>query len=299
MGGHEYVFLAGAASGLAEGITIQPLEMLKTRFQINPGAHLRLIPTIRDIIAEGGLKQLYRGGLPEITGLIPRASAAMATLEFSRRAFRSLHDGDLLTRYAYLSGSMSGVTEGVVFAPFQVIKVRLMAKEHLGRYHNTIDCLQQVLRREGPGALFIGLAPTLWRNCVWNGLFYGTTYEIEKGLPEIPNPWVAAARQLVIGTGVGIMATCFNAPFDVVKSRFQSQLPGQEKYRRVFPTLATIAREEGLTALYKGFIPKALRLGIGQSVGLLTFQQLLKAFGAQHTAADDQREADLAALIAE
>lgn len=37
---------------------------------------------------------------------------------------RSWHDGQLLTRYAYLSGALCGVTEGVAFAPFQVIKVR-------------------------------------------------------------------------------------------------------------------------------------------------------------------------------
>lgn len=29
-------------------------------------------------------------------------------------------------------------------------QVRLMAKEHLGRYRNTWDCLGQVLRQEGP-----------------------------------------------------------------------------------------------------------------------------------------------------
>lgn len=62
-------------------------------------------------------------------------------------------------------------------------------------------------------------------------------------------------------------------------TRFQSQLPDQKHYTRVFPALATIWREEGPRALYKGFVPKALRLGIGQSVGLVTFQQLLKAFG--------------------
>jgi solute carrier family 25 2-oxodicarboxylate transporter 21 len=81
--------------------------------------------------------------------------------------------------------------------------------------------------------------------------------------------------------------------------RFQSQLPGERRYTRVFPTLATIWREEGPTALYKGFVPKALRLGIGQSVGLLTFQEALKAFGAAHTPADDAREARAAALISE
>eukprot|EP00882_Tetradesmus_deserticola_P033312 GHRQ01038039.1.p4 GENE.GHRQ01038039.1~~GHRQ01038039.1.p4 ORF type:complete len:109 (-),score=42.66 GHRQ01038039.1:297-623(-) len=56
--------------------------------------------------------------------------------------------------------------------------------------------------------------------------------------------------------------------------RFQSQLPGQGKYRRVVPSLLAIGREEGLAALYKGFVPKALRLGIGQSVGLVMFEQV-------------------------
>ena len=60
--------------------------------------------------------------------------------------------------------------------------------------------------------------------------------------------------------------------------RFQSQLPHQRKYTRVLPTLVTIYQEEGPRALYKGFIPKALRLGLGQSVGLVMFQRLLKAF---------------------
>lgn len=56
------------------------------------------------------------------------------------------------------------------------------------------------------------------------------------------------------------------------RRRFQSQLPGQQRFTRVFPSLALIAREEGWRALYRGFVPKALRLGIGQSVGLVTFQ---------------------------
>ncbi|KAI8468968.1 MAG: mitochondrial carrier domain-containing protein [Monoraphidium minutum] len=298
--GGEYVFLAGAISGLAEGVTIQPLEMLKTRFQINAGGHLRLLPTIREIIAEGGVRQLYRGGLPEIAGLMPRASAAMSTLEFSRRMFRGLDEGGVLSpSYAYLSGALSGVSEGLAFAPFQVIKVRLMAKEHLGRYANTADCLRQVLRQEGPGALFIGLTPTLWRNCVWNSIYYGTTHELDRAMPELANPWAAAARQLVVGTGVGIVATCFNAPFDVVKSRFQSELPGSRRYTAVLPSLLLIAREEGPSALYRGFVPKALRLGIGQSVGLMTFQEMLKVFGAQHTPADDRREARAVALISD
>ena len=72
---------------------------------------------------EGGIRQLYRGGGPEIIGLVPRATAALSTLEYSRRTFRSWNEGELPTHLSYLSGGLSGFTEGVVFSPFQVIKV--------------------------------------------------------------------------------------------------------------------------------------------------------------------------------
>mmetsp|Transcript_2283 Transcript_2283/g.5111 ORF Transcript_2283/g.5111 Transcript_2283/m.5111 type:complete len:283 (+) Transcript_2283:59-907(+) len=277
----QYVFLAGAISGLAEGMSIQPLELLKTRFQINEGKPLKIIPTVKEIFREGGLLQFYRGGLPEIAGLIPRATAALSTLEFSRRTFRSWHAGELPTPYAYLSGGLCGITEGIVFSPFQVIKVRLMAKEHLGRYKNTLDCLAKVVSAEGISALTIGLGPTLWRNCIWNSLYYGTMFEVDKRLKPLDNAWLEAGRTIAVGTGVGVMATCFNAPFDVVKSRFQSQLPTSRKYTSTFSTLATIYREEGPRSLYKGFVPKAVRLGVGQSIGLMTFQNCLVLFDAK------------------
>mmetsp|Transcript_8374 Transcript_8374/g.20855 ORF Transcript_8374/g.20855 Transcript_8374/m.20855 type:complete len:290 (-) Transcript_8374:426-1295(-) len=282
----HYVFLSGAISGVIEGVTIQPLEMLKTRFQINTGEPLRIIPTIKEIIKEGGVLQLYRGGLPEITGLIPRATAALSTLEFSQRLFKSWQaDGSLKTQYAYLSGGLSGVTEGVAFSPFQVIKVRLMAKEHLGRYANTWDCLAKVLRSEGPLALTTGLGPTLWRNCIWNSLYYGTMHELEtRHLQPLGSEVLEAARSFGVGLTVGMAATCFNAPFDVVKSRFQAQLPGERKYTATLPALYTIYTEEGPRALYRGFLPKAIRLGVGQTIGLMVFQRCLTAFGAREAA---------------
>ena len=77
-----------------------------------------------------------------------------------------------------------------------------------------------------------------------------------------------------------------------VAYRFQSQLPDQRRYHSVLPTLMTITREEGLNSLYKGFVPKALRLGIGQTVGLIMFERLLRVFGVhqddlKHETIDD------------
>jgi solute carrier family 25 (mitochondrial 2-oxodicarboxylate transporter), member 21 len=50
------------------------------------------------------------------------------------------------------------------------------------------------------------------------------------------------------------------------------------KYNWTFPALVTVYREEGLAALYKGFVPKVLRLGPGGGVLLLVVEVTLAAF---------------------
>ena len=67
----------------------------------------------------------------------------------------------------------------------------------------------------------------------------------------------------------------------VVKSRIQGteKIPGvTPKYNWTYPAIATIAREEGLGALYKGFVPKVLRLAPGGGVLLLVVEFTLDVF---------------------
>ena len=193
------VFLAGAVAGVFEGICVQPMEMVKTRFQINTGEKMRILPTMRAIIAEGGVMQLYRGGLPEIAGLVPRSSAMWSGYEFSRRQLIELNGGQCTTPIVAAAGVCGGCCEGVAFSPFQVVKVRLMAKEHLGRYKNTFDCLKQVIRNEGIMALTIGLGPTLWRNCVWDSIYLSGMYNIDKEVPKPSSTVLAVVQNGILG----------------------------------------------------------------------------------------------------
>lgn len=180
-----------------------------------------------------------------------------------------------------LAGFISGFPEAIIVTPTQVIKVRLQTKEHLGKYKNSVDCLMKIVRQEGPLALCIGLGPTLFRNCVWNTVYFGSMNWIKTRLPPVQKSSILDHVQTLISGFLGaLLATCFNAPFDVVKSRFQSQLPlaqgepGVLKYRNTLQTLAVIYREEGLAACYKGFKPKAIRMGLGGGVAMMTFEFL-------------------------
>ena len=50
------------------------------------------------------------------------------------------------------------------------------------------------------------------------------------------------------------------------------------KYNWTYPAIVTIAREEGVAALYKGFVPKVLRLAPGGGVLLLVVEFTLGVF---------------------
>lgn len=60
----------------------------------------------------------------------------------------------------------------------------------------------------------------------------------------------------------------------MVKSRVQNQITAPFKYGWTIPAIAKIAKEEGAGALYKGFLPKVLRLGPGGGILLVVFDQV-------------------------
>ena len=84
-------------------------------------------------------------------------------------------------------------------------------------------------------------------------------------------------RRLAIGFLAGTFASMFNIPFDVAKSRIQGPQPGLYcvvKYRGTFRTIAMVYKEEGLLALYKGLVPKILRLGPGGAIMMIVYESV-------------------------
>ena len=81
-------------------------------------------------------------------------------------------------------------------------------------------------------------------------------------------------NNFIAGSIGGTCGTILNTPFDVVKTRVQSQITGPYKYNWTLPSLVTVIKEEGVGALYKGFTPKVLRLGPGGGILLVVFDFL-------------------------
>lgn len=243
------------------------------------GANYGVMLSLQQIYKEGGFRRFYRGMSAEICGMIPKNSAMYAVYEIVRcKLCDDFKYGDT-SIVASIAGLAAGVPEALIVTPFQVVKVRLQAKEHLGKYNGPIDCALKLFRTEGVKGYTIGLGATIIRNCVWNTVYFGSMHWGKKQLPLTESKWTQSLQTFFSGFFGAVFATCFNAPFDVVKSRFQSQIPASDangnmplKYRNTFQTLHLIFTEEGMTACYKGFQPKAIRMGLGGAVGMMSFE---------------------------
>ncbi|CAL8303838.1 unnamed protein product [Boreogadus saida] len=91
---------------------------------------------------------------------------------------------------------------------------------------------------------------------------------------EGEDPALEFMRKFAIGLMSGTISSCVNIPFDVAKSRIQGPqpVPGEIKYRTCFQSMGLVYREEGYLALYKGLVPKIMRLGPGGAVMLLVYE---------------------------
>jgi solute carrier family 25 (mitochondrial uncoupling protein), member 8/9 len=91
---------------------------------------------------------------------------------------------------------------------------------------------------------------------------------IAAGLPD------NIGTHILSGLGAGFAAVCVGSPVDVVKSRMMNAKQGQ--YANIVDCFIKTARNDGLLAFYKGFIPNFGRLGSWNVVMFLTLEQVKK-----------------------
>lgn len=111
--------------------------------------------------------------------------------------------------------------------------------------------------------------------------YFGCIFQVKSLMPPAETKSSKITNDIISGTIGGTVGTIINTPFDVAKSRIQNSshvAGGVRKYNWAWPALSTIAKEEGFGALYKGFLPKVLRLGPGGGILLVVFTGMMDWF---------------------
>ena len=283
----HYQFFAGAVAGISEILTMYPLDVVKTRIQLQVGSgaaaeYSGVVDCFTKIIRNEGPATLYRGISAPILMEAPKRATKFAANDSWGAFWKKTFGVDKLNQsLAILNGACAGATESFIVVPFELIKIRLQDKTKASVYKGPVDVLVKTVKSEGILALYNGLEATLWRHIIWNAGYFGVIFQIRGLLPEAQDNKQKTFNDLISGMLGGIVGTAMNTPFDVVKSRIQSasKVEGQaRKYNWAWPSLGIVFREEGFSALYKGFLPKVLRLGPGGGILLVVYTNCMDYF---------------------
>lgn len=226
--------------------------------------------------------RLYRGISAPILMEAPKRATKFAANDEWGKVYRKAFGAEKMNQsLSILTGATAGATEAFVVVPFELVKIRLQDKASAGKYSGGLDVVKKIVQSEGPLALYNGLESTMWRHVLWNAGYFGCIFQVRQMLPEPKDRSSKMTNDLLSGAIGGTVGTALNTPMDVVKSRIQNspKVAGQApKYNWAWPAVATVAKEEGFGALYKGFLPKVLRLGPGGGILLVVFTGVMDFF---------------------
>ncbi|KZF18834.1 mitochondrial 2-oxodicarboxylate carrier [Xylona heveae TC161] len=283
-----YQFAAGAVAGVSEICVMYPLDVVKTRVQLQQGttvgeeAYNGMFDCLRKIVKNEGASRLYRGINAPILMEAPKRAIKFSANDQWGNFYRNLFGVAQMSQpLSILTGATAGATEAFVVVPFELVKIRLQDRASAGKYNGMVDCVTKIVKQEGPLAMYNGLESTLWRHILWNAGYFGVIFQIRQVLPKAETKGQKVRNDLISGAIGGTIGTILNTPMDVVKSRIQNspKIAGQApKYNWAWPAIGTVMKEEGFGALYKGFVPKVLRLGPGGGILLVVFTGVMDFF---------------------
>ncbi|KAJ2391848.1 hypothetical protein H4S02_001113 [Coemansia sp. RSA 2611] len=255
-------FYFGGFAACAANFFTHPLDLLKVRLQTTHGAGGGLAPVVRAIFAQQGVRGFYNGISAAVLRQLTYSMARFATYEELKKQLA--FDGALPFYRMALAGIAAGAVGGICGTPADIVLVRLQNDGALPaaqrrNYANAFDGLLRIGRAEGPRGLFKGAVPNVSRAMLMTGSQL-CSYDGFKQLLQTTG-WFGDGLGLHFSASLlsGFVATTITSPFDVVKTRVMNAGP-QSPYRNMAQAMALIVREEGVRALYKGWLPSFTRM---------------------------------------
>ena len=128
---------AGVIAGVVESCACHPIDQVKTQFHVNTARNTSMWTELVKQATQGGVLRLYRGLLAAC--LRPQALCMYTGNEWCKRVVTG-GSGRMTAATAAGAGWLSGFLEAACVCPFELVKVRMQVKEHVGRFANSSAC---------------------------------------------------------------------------------------------------------------------------------------------------------------
>ncbi|CAG9464188.1 unnamed protein product [Pedinophyceae sp. YPF-701] len=279
--------ISGALAGVAAGAFLQPLDVVRTymQYQSAQGVQLSSAAATRAVVAEGGLRALWRGTQPTVIRLGLGAGLYFAILQSLHRTLdrRGAGEGEKVSSgMAVAIGGAARLLSGTVLVPVTLVKTRM---ESVGyTYTGTLDALRKIVRESGARGLFKGAVPTLAANVPFSAIYYLLYQRAKDGMRGVP--WLAArgeagrdsmALNALSSVVASIGATVITQPVDVLRTRVQLDLVGQAGRGSLLEGLQRMVAA-GMPALMSGVGPRFLKRTAQTVIIWTVYEELTPVF---------------------
>ncbi|CAM0949697.1 unnamed protein product [Alopecurus aequalis] len=149
-----FKFASGVVAGAAATALTNPMEVLKMST-----SRISTMGVMRKIVAEEGLKALWKGVGPAMVRAGCLTASQLATYDEAKQALLKLTRLEEGFQLHLMSSCVAGTAGTLMTAPIDMIKTRLMLQKESkgGRvYRNGFHCAYQVVRTEGVRSLYKG-----------------------------------------------------------------------------------------------------------------------------------------------
>merc|ERR1712188_180243 len=285
-------FLAGGVSGAIAKTCTAPIERVKLIIQTqdaNPRIISGEIPRYTGIVnrftrvaAEQGIGAFWRGNFVNILRYFPTQAFNFAFKDTIKAMFPKYNPKkDFWSFFAVnmASGGLAGAGSLTIVYPLDYARTRLASDVGSGQraFSGLGDCLMKTAKGpSGVMGLYNGFGVSVAGIIAYRGVQFGTfdtimglnPYKNDKGMMGMLSTFFSAQTAV-------LCSAFFTYPFDTIRRRLQMQSekpPEQRLYKGTFHCAQKIIKDEGMNAMFKGFVANAFRT-VGAALVLVLYDK--------------------------
>lgn len=266
--------IGGSISGMASVIVCHPLDVIRTKIQVDH--HLTLRQAIVTPFKESGFAGFYKGFTVPFAAQIVYKSIIFATNTASNTyLFHNKTDG----LSVFLSGTIAGSVNSLVVSPVEIIRTTQIMAAKDGANKTMFDAIKHVVKHRGPLGLWVGLPPTIARDGPGMGCYMIAFSQSKKFIQSIDGTQgkpPTMLNRLVSGALAGIAFWTYALPIDTIKTIIETSIRSTQQAGggSLKATVMQHLREMKFIDFYRA-LPIAYIRGIPSAAVTLTVYDLI------------------------
>lgn len=263
--------LGGSSAVFAVNFT-HPIETVKTRMQVSG---LGISTTVSEVAKEG-IPSFWKG-----LGFAWGREISYTSIKLG--AYAPVRDwlgagADAPFYMKFLAGAITGGVGSAVGNPFDVMKT--LAQTNKDKSVPLATMVKKMHADQGIVGFYRGLEANILRACVLNATKMGV-YDLSKGYITELSGWSRKDIRTSFCSSfvAGFFMTCTVSPFDRIRTNLMNQPMDKKIYNGLLDCAVKTVKNDGVTSLWRGFIPIWARFAPQATLQLLTLEFLYTACG--------------------